>query len=945
MRRLDAFTRTAASALAATMCLALAVAGWCQDDATQAHGPSSSALHIGFENSEPSWIDEGGDAKRLVRLHERTSSSAHSGQYSERIGVTATGGTHLHYSYPIGRAPVEDDLRVSVWIKADRPGIQLLVRAVFPRERDPNTLQLLHTLVPGTIYDQPGKWQRLELTQPDVATERQARLLRASLGRNVDTREAYADHVLLNVYAGPGDTDLNIDDLEVSPVVFEAVPAAGATLGPPGESPGPSVLISQDRLLVEGRPRLLRAVRAPGVSGETLKEFGFNAVAASWPPDLAALEEAVRSGLWLMPQLPAGTDAAGAGERSPAKLIENFPFRDAVLCWYLTSSGEPSPVEQIAEPLRKLRSAPPRRPVAGDVADDFRAFSRELDMIGAHRWPVGTAMGIRQYREWLTQRRYLARPGTYFFTWVQATTEGPDGVAAAWGPEPDQIRLLTYAALAAGYRGVGFWADRTLGQPGHGRRALLQLGLLNLELQLLEPYFASAGSVETVTVEVAAPLVKQGPGADTSLVRGDFGRKRGVVGGFSSRPKPRPLPTDDREEVQATRVGSDRGLVVIPVWYGKGAQFVPGQLATNDLTLVIPGIPEAAQAWQVTPADVRLLKRERVGSGTRLTLPEFDLTAVVLLTSDTTLLAQLRREVARTRSWAALWASELAVAELDHLKHANARLVAMGRAQPDGPALLQTAQEHLAGCRGALAKGEYSASFAEAQRAMRAIRILERAHWDDAVKELSTPQASPYAVSFATLPEHWELMREASDGEWNSNLVAGGEFESVEALAADGWTQRLTAGDGLELKATLSAQNPRRGERSLHLEVKPAAGQEPPAVLDSTEATLVSRPIPVVAGDVVRVRFWLRIPAAIRGNVEGAAIYDSIGGPALAVARSEPLEWKQYTLLRRVARTEPMTVTLALTGIGDVYIDDLEVQRLSPRGPTAQRKRPAAVRR
>ena len=132
-----------------------------------------------FETNEPGWVSEGGDVNRRVRMHDRTTESSHSGRQSERIALTTGSGTHLYYSYPIGRALVADDLRISVWVKSDRPGTQLLARVVFPRERDPDTLQLLATLIPGTSYENAGHWNRLEISRPDLATERQARLLRA----------------------------------------------------------------------------------------------------------------------------------------------------------------------------------------------------------------------------------------------------------------------------------------------------------------------------------------------------------------------------------------------------------------------------------------------------------------------------------------------------------------------------------------------------------------------------------------------------------------------------------------------------------------------------------------------------------------------------------------------------------------------------------------------
>ena len=58
---------------------------------------------------------------------------AHTGQHAEHIQFTAEQGNYVHYYYPTGRAPITDDLTVSVWIKANRPGLQLLARLVLLR--------------------------------------------------------------------------------------------------------------------------------------------------------------------------------------------------------------------------------------------------------------------------------------------------------------------------------------------------------------------------------------------------------------------------------------------------------------------------------------------------------------------------------------------------------------------------------------------------------------------------------------------------------------------------------------------------------------------------------------------------------------------------------------------------------------------------------------------
>src|SRR5205807_1310571 len=115
------------------------------------------------------------------------------------------------------------------------------------------------------------------------------------------------------------------------------------------------------------------------------------------------------------------------------------------------------------------------------------------------------------------------------------------------GPQPEQIRLLTYIALAAGCRGLGFWSDQFLSDSHQGRDRLLALALLNQELRLLEPLLATAGSPTWI---------------DTS-----------------------------QADVKAAVLRTERGVLVLPMWMGKGAQFVPGQAAIASLRIVVPQVP------------------------------------------------------------------------------------------------------------------------------------------------------------------------------------------------------------------------------------------------------------------------------------------------------------------------------------------------------------------
>ena len=163
---------------------------------------------------------------------QRVRGESHAGEWCERLRVIGSNGSFVHVSHEIGPSPIIAELRGSVWIRSDRPGIQLLARVVFPRTEDPRTGEPVSMLIRGTSYTQVGDWQQLTITDTPALVARGVRVLRAQLGHDVDAREAYLDRVLLNVYGGQGQTNVWIDDLELNGhigprVDNNVVPASG----------------------------------------------------------------------------------------------------------------------------------------------------------------------------------------------------------------------------------------------------------------------------------------------------------------------------------------------------------------------------------------------------------------------------------------------------------------------------------------------------------------------------------------------------------------------------------------------------------------------------------------------------------------------------------------------------------------------------------------------
>src|SRR5579871_4686542 len=190
-------------------------------------GYGQQMFQYGFEAREPVWVPGPHDAGYRETLHQLAEDYIHSGQRSETIQLEAESGNYIHYTYTLGRAAVTDDLNVSLWVRANRPGVQLLARVVLPKERDPNNPgQPLTALLEGSRYQNVNHWQPLSLPSPTKLLQAQQQLLSNNLKRDIVTTDAYIDQLVLNVYSGPGQTRVWIDDLEAGPLLELPQPPA-----------------------------------------------------------------------------------------------------------------------------------------------------------------------------------------------------------------------------------------------------------------------------------------------------------------------------------------------------------------------------------------------------------------------------------------------------------------------------------------------------------------------------------------------------------------------------------------------------------------------------------------------------------------------------------------------------------------------------------------------
>ncbi len=919
-----------------------------------------------FETLNLSWAKSSADVAYDETAHVMTDQGPHDGQRAEYIQINARQGSHVHYQYPTGRAPISEDLNVGLWVKANRPGIQLLVRVVLPNERDPNSLQdRLTTVLRGDLYrGPPGRWKRLELGRAVQLARQQQQLMQAQLGRPVNFTDAYVDAVLLNVYGGPGATEVWIDGLEIGPVFDRRAEGHGTKGegGAVGRDPGgvpfapqPAprraavVEFSSDaHLLVNGRRFLFRGIRHTDTPVNVLRDAGFNTVFCDHNADPAVLRQCAKLGFWLVPHLPVTSETFLASADGVGREVRRFSEPDSVLFWNLGNALAYEQTALVSRSAQSLRTSDPLRPLGVGAWDGLARYSNSVNLVGVHRWPLMTTLELTQYRDWLDQRRRLANPGTFLWTWVQThtpefyTTLLYDRAATAAfpepiGPQPEQIRLLAYTALGTGCRGVGYWSDRFLADSHHGRDRLLEVALLNQEMEMLEPVLLGVDSA------------------------------------------PAWIPTN-APDVQAAVLRSPHGVLVLPMWLGGGSQFVPGQSAVRALQVTVPHVPPGAQAWEVTPGEVRALHPERVPGGMRITLQDFGLTAAVLFTADTQLIVRLQGQArGDRREAAARYTYERAVHELEKTVRVHDQLARQELTVVDAGPLLQDARDRLQRAKEYWDQRLYADAYRESERSMRPVRILMRALWDKATRGLDTAVSSPYAVSFYTLPRHLAFMQQLRQTTPAANALPGGDFEMMPGRAQEAWVPQDVTLDGVELYAERVAQisvfppRPRKpagkaapqavqtvkyptmgggaddakepprqpvpwgaareGKYCLKLEIRPKDRTVPPPLaLDRTFLAINSPTVRLPPGSLVRISAWVAVPEPITASPDGAMLYDSAGGEPLAVRLTAPTPggWNRITLYRKVPASGTINVTVALTGIGAAYFDDVRIEPLVP---------------
>jgi hypothetical protein len=855
-------------------------------------------LRDSFEGNQLAWQLWSSDASARVALHERSTLLPHSGQASEVVELACQTGTNAFLAYPL-QPPlgIIEELRASVWIRSAPSGMKIAFRVVFPRTAHPTTGNPLTTLLFGSSSTGRGEWSMLQVSDPITLLARQQRVLRQQYGPMVDLRNAFVDAIVIDAYAGPGNTKLQIDDLVVEGMVEAAAVAPLPSVLPiEGESPDTQthVAIEVGQRMNDIRRSVPRWLDYRGESPAWLRSIGITGIVLNTAPDPALLEEARRQELHVLAPPPTTMPAP-----------EQWDAYEAVQGWLLGSALDASAIEPTRQLGQRLSRMPVAlmRPTMVEAMEDYWKYSRLSDLLA---FPVPIPSTVRgsdemiqillaNRREARGQSAGLASLGTQSpVEWVEQSRSIAKSINAMGTEDFEldmlQSRMQVYRSIAAG---VGGWYFRSDGPLDSGQRADQ---LRSIALQ------SSCREVEWLAPWILAPDPPKSLALPSSLPY------RGTVHALPNSSLVLLIAQGDFDQMCA----------------------VPPSDAALPLTIPYPGVP--TQVLRISGGRLEPLSAKQTPGGMQVTIGQPGFVEMLVLSADTRTMAFLRQRSLETTTAMIENRSEIA-AQVTQL----AQRTLVSQRIRSGDALWQQVRNAESQMRSAgyfLQRNDQHAAIEAFERATILAQQVVRGNWTEAVRQVGQPQNSPVLVSSLGLPLHWDLTHELSERTWSTIDIPAGSFDNLDEMQASGWTQNRRLEDTLDVQIGVEPRSGPDGGGSLRVSGQSLRGTAIPGGYAGSSLRIRSPAIAVPQGAMVRIDAIVQVRRCLAKPQAGLLVYDNLAGPAMGRLYDQPSSpdtpWQRVTLYRSMADQDPLRIMMELRGEGEFLVDQLSVSYLVP---------------
>lgn len=849
----------------------------------------------GMESATPTWRLLESDCNAKTVAQRRTGDQVQEGNLSEFVEIQTALGSKAYLGYPIEASHAIDELQLSLWVRSDAPSIQIFARVVFPRTLDEQGAPM-RKLIPGDTYVEPGAWNRLAIHQLRSQIEVHAQSLRSELRRSVDTRGAYVDLIVLNVYDRPGKRSLWIDRLEVlgqvpidrtgiaavEPGGFDVRPATALEPIEPLSSNQMAEVRRQGRLLlVDERPFFGRMIDRTDETLEFLASLGADVIRLRQTPTPFDRSEARRLNLRLVAPPPALD-----------RVVEWDQSWNPVLAWSL----EEVPADRRGALREALRLHPlGRRRPEMLLADDPTRKPHDAPSLLLHDgvW-LGGSRDLREMPSWLAERRTAEAGDVPFFVsvathWPRTADRQASAMAPDWEPgapfDAQAVRLMTHLAIGSQARGIYLRSERSLQEPtSYARQRASCVRMIFQELRLWEPWIAGG--------EVSRP------------------RKAGAW------------------DLYEIAVGRSR--VLFSIRQAPDEQCVLEPESPRPLSIFVEG-STSAMALRVRDAGLEKVDQVDTPGGRTMTLADAGRIEAFLLTQDTTALAHFRKEWSAWKRTRSDRERDTLAASIAAAEETERRLDLVGLSTPDSLKRIEWVHANRKRMDELAGKDQEREIRALAEQATRSLAAVRHDAWRKLSRDGDAYVSTPFDCGYEGLA--WR--RRFSDAFHSvpvaGDLFAGGDFEDLTATSSAGWSNRQMSRPGVATGVRITPQAVYRGQSGLEATATVVGAsserylETAPLVTIDTPAMRLSPGTPVCIHGMVRFDAEAE-DAGTRvdreGERRGARIVDSIGGDAMALYLSSSDGWRPFSLYR-VASDQPLVVSFELFAPGTLRLDEI----------------------
>ncbi len=825
---------------------------------------------------------------------------------AEHVTLAIPPGRSAALAYPLPPTAAIAELRLEAWAWCNRPGLQLAALVVLPRSTDPATGKERELVLRSGATAGGANWQQLTMEKIPSLLERHARVARIQYGAGVEERGAYISHLVLLVPGGTGPTDVWLDKValygELRPgdgAARSDVPVDLAAAWSEGTAAESSASVPR-----RDPPPMPRVIQWQGEPLESLQRLGFDAVWMGRLPNSDELAEASRLGLWIIcpPPSPESLQSSGLG-----------PQYRGVLAWDLGMLAHELDLGLTQEWARALeRHDPVRgRPTLLRPMSMTRAASRVADIMVLGRPTFGATAAWLEHATWLTREKRHARAGAPAWSLIDAHRSKNaiaqlaalrGGGVATGAASYEHLCRAIGAAAGSWPRGYVFESATSLASgDADAQMRSLALELVNLRLGLIEPWLARGKAATSV----------HSSRADLSAIVLTVERSHLVL----------PVLWNIEGRTTATLHEQPRGPLQ------DGRYVARGEPIDESATFVLPGVPEACDAYLLTIGGPRQLVTRRVTGGLSVTVEQLPEDGLLLLTEDGYAFTQINRYLSTYAPRAALARVKLAALRWQQASAAAKQLSPAVLQATDAPRELGVIDAAIGAAGRSLAASDFAAAFARAAVAEQALEVLHArvaaAIWPDAASG-----ACPLRDDWSALPDLERMAAAIAASPQPATPWPGGDFENLDALLAQGWQRSNESIEGAVALVRLSPDGPHEGDYCLELAATSNDGASASPLLPPSPVWITSPPLPTTDEQLVEITGWVRILEPPVGAADPVLIFDSLGGEESAVRVASAPLWQSFRLVRAVPPGAECRVTIALGGLGRVAIDDLRYRFL-----------------